>query len=84
MVEMRLVVVAIIAALGYVVTMLGIDVWVHDQTLAEACHGSPGQIWDCLTSVAALAIEYKVVTLIALGITSAILLIREVPALRSR
>jgi|HubBroStandDraft_6_1064221.scaffolds.fasta_scaffold2230641_1 hypothetical protein len=81
---MKLVIVLIITAIAYVLVMLGNDVFAHDQSLAEAVKGSPHQFVHSLGELAALAWQYKVVTLIAVGIAVAVALVRPVPPVKNQ
>jgi hypothetical protein len=81
---MKIVIAVIAAAFGWVVIMIGNDVFAHDQTFAEAWKGSPHQLLHSLGDLAVMAWQYKVVTLIALGILTAVLLVRLVPDIRNQ
>ncbi len=81
---MRFAVWVILTALAYVCYMVGTDVFVHDQTFSEAWKGSPHQFIQSLGQLATMAWQYKVVSLIALGILSAVLLVRLVPDVKNQ
>jgi hypothetical protein len=81
---MRFIMAVIVAAMGYVAYMIGNDVFTHDQTFVEAWKGAPQQFIQSLGQLAVLAWQYKVVTLIALGIVTAVLLVRLVPDIKNQ
>ena len=74
---------AVLAAIGFLLAMLGVDVFMHDQTLAEAWKGSPHQIWHSLGVLAGWAWQYKLGTLLVLAIVTAIVYIRGVPDVKT-
>lgn len=76
--------IALLAAVGFLVAMIVVDVFAHDQTLYEAWKGSPDQFWQSLGSLVLLAWQYKIVTVIAFGLAIAVLFVRGVPDLRNR
>lgn len=79
------IVIAIVATIfGWVVIMIGNDVFAHDQTFSEAWKGSPHQLIQSLSTLAGMAWQYWAVSLIALGILSAVLLVRFVPDIRNQ
>ena len=75
--------VAILAAIVFLLAMLGVDVFVHDQTLYEALKGSPHQIWHYLGVLAVWAWQYKLGTLLVFAIVTAIVYIRRVPDVKA-
>jgi hypothetical protein len=75
--------VAILAAIGFLLAMLGVDVYMHDETLAEAWKGSPHQVWHFLGTLAVWAWQYKLGTLLVFGIVMAIVYIRRVPDVKA-
>ncbi len=81
---MKFVITVIVTAIAYVLVMLGNDVFAHDQSLSEAWKGSPHQFIHSLGELAMLAWQYKVVTLIAIGIITAILIVRLVPDVKNQ
>ena len=74
----------ILTALAYVCYMVTNDVFAHDQTFSEAWKGSPHQLIQSINQLATMAWQYKVVSLIALGILSAVLLVRLVPDVKNQ
>lgn len=81
---MKPVMTVIAAALGYVVYMIGNDVFAHDQTFSEAWKGAPHQFIQSVGQLAWLAWQYWVVTVIALAIATAVLLVRLVPDIKNQ
>jgi len=75
--------IGILVAVVLLLIMLGVDVFSHDQTLSEAIKGSPHQILHYFGVVAALAWQYKIATVLVLGIIIAIVVIRRVPAVKA-
>lgn len=75
--------IAILAAIGFLLVMLGVDVFMHDQTLAEAWKGSPHQVWHFLGVLAGWAWQYKLGTLLVFALVTAIVYIRRVPEVKS-
>ena len=80
----KFVIAAIVAALGFFLGILGIDVFVHDQTVREALDGIGHHAWLALNSFYSTAWQYKVLTLIAIGIVVAIFYVRVVPEIKSQ
>ncbi len=74
----------ILTALAYVCYMIGNDVFAHDQTFSEAWKGSPHQLMQDIGQLATMAWQYKVVSLIVLGIVGAVLLVRLVPDVKNQ
>ena len=75
--------IAILIAVVLLLVMLGMDVWGHDQTLAEALKGSPHQILHYFGVVAKLAWQYKLGTILVFAMVMAIILVRRVPAVKA-
>ena len=81
---MKIILSAIAAAIAWVFIMIGMDVFGHDQTFSEAWKGAPQQFLHSLGDLASLMWQYKVVSLIALGILVAVLIVRLVPDMKNQ
>jgi len=81
---MKVVLTIIAASVAWVFIMIGMDVFGHDQTFSEAWKGSPQQFLHSLGELASLMWQYKVVSLIALGILVAVLIVRLVPDMKNQ
>ncbi len=76
---MKAVLVAIAAAVGFALVMMGVDVFIHDATLTQAWKESPNLLLHSVNWVFALAWQYKLATAVVFGILIAILYVRGVP-----
>jgi hypothetical protein len=81
---MRTVYVLLIAVGIWLLYTLGMDVWVHDQTLVEAIKGSPQQFVDAIGSLFGMAWQYKLAALLVVIVVITILSMRRVPEIKSR
>jgi ABC-type uncharacterized transport system permease subunit len=79
---MRLLFASIIAALGFVLAMIGMDVFAHNQTFHEAFKGLSHQAVDWLSQLFVLAWQYKFVTIVFFAIVIAAIYIRQVPEIK--
>lgn len=82
-VTMKILAASIAAVAGYLLYALGIDVFVHDQTLYEALKGFPYQLSRSLGDLLVMAWQYKFVTLVVLAIATAVVFVRRVPDIRN-
>jgi hypothetical protein len=80
---MKIFVASVAAVAGYLLYALGIDVFVHNETLYEALKGFPYQLSRSLGDLFVMAWQYKFVTLVALGIATGIVYVRRVPEIRN-
>jgi len=81
---MKIVIATFFGTVAFLLGMVGLDILVHNQTLHEAWKGSPDQFVHFLGYLIMLAWQYKFVTLVAFGITTAILIVRVVPEIRNQ
>ena len=81
---MKLLIAAFIGTVAFLFGMIGLDIFVHDQTFHEAWKGTPDQFLYSVGYLMVLAWDYKFVTLIAFGITTAIILVRVVPEIKNQ
>ncbi len=81
---MKIVVALVVAAIGFMVVMTGVDVFVHDETIYEAWKGAPHQIEHWLADLFILAWQYKFVTIVAFAIAMAIVYVRFVPEIKNQ
>ncbi|HZP21853.1 MAG TPA: hypothetical protein VFB04_00320 [Terriglobales bacterium] len=82
--KMKFVFTSLVAVVGFMFAMIGVDVLVHDETLAEAWKGYPHQFIRSLSSLFALAWQYKFVTFIFCAIAMAVLYVRVVPPIKNQ
>jgi hypothetical protein len=81
---MKIVIAMFFGTAAFLLGMIGLDIFVHDQTFSEALKASPNQFMHSLAYLVLLAWNYKFVTLIAFGIATAIILVRIVPEIRNQ
>lgn len=81
---MKILVAGMAAAFAFVMTMIGLDVFVHDQTLREAIHGMSHQSRAALMDLLGLAWQYKAATFIGCAIIIAVFYVRRVPEIRNQ
>lgn len=74
---------AIVVVVGFMLIMLGVDVWIHDETLVEAWKSSPHEFLHYLATLLLLAWQYKLATLVVFAAAIAIVYIRRVPGVKS-
>jgi TRAP-type uncharacterized transport system fused permease subunit len=84
MIRMKFLMASLIAVLGFMFTMIGVDIFVHDETFQEALKGYPSQFIQSVGDLFALAWQYKFVTLVAFAILMAVLFVRGVPEVRNQ
>jgi hypothetical protein len=84
MTKMRFVFASLLAVVGFMFAMIGVDVFVHDETLGEAWKGYPHQFVQSMGSLFALAWQYKFVTFIFCAIALAVLYVRVVPPIKNQ
>jgi len=82
--RMKFLFAAMVAALGFVLAMIGMDVFGHDQTWHEAFRGLPHQFVRSFGDLLGLAWQYKFPTVIAFAIVIAVLYVRRVPEVRNQ
>ena len=82
-VTMKILAASVVAVAGYLLYALGIDVFVHDETLYEALKGFPYQLSRALGDLFAMAWQYKFVTLIVFAIATGVVYVRRVPEIRN-
>ncbi len=82
-VTMKILAASLAAVAGYLLYALGIDVFLHDETLYEALKGFPYQLARALGNLCAMAWQYKFVTLVVLAIATAVVYVRRVPDIRN-
>jgi len=82
-VTMKILAASLATVAGYLLYALGVDVFVHDQTLYEAWKGFPYQLSRSVSDLLALAWQYKFVTLIVFAIATAVVYVRRVPEIRN-
>lgn len=84
MMSMKLLLASMIAALGFMLAMIGMDVIAHDQTFHEAFKGMPHQFAHSLGDLFGLAWQYKFPTIVAFAIVIAVVYVRRVPEVRNQ
>ena len=67
-----------VALAGWLVVLLCIDVWEHDQTLVEALKGAPHQMLDIMGSLWAMGWQFKLGALVVICVVATIFYIRQV------
>lgn len=82
-VTMKILAASLVAVAGYLLYALGIDVYVHDETLYEALKGFPYQLSRSLGNLFAMAWQYKFVTLVVLAIATGVVYVRRVPDIKN-
>jgi hypothetical protein len=80
---MKIFAASLVAVAGYLLYALGIDVFVHDETLYEALKGFPYQLSRSLGDLFVMAWQYKFVTLVVLAMATAVVYVRRVPDIRN-
>lgn len=83
MMRVKFVVPSTVAFIGYLLYMIGIDVFVHDETFYEAWKGSPVQFWRSLSDLCVLAWQYKWATIVVFATAMVIVYIRRVPEIKN-
>jgi len=73
-----------LAALGFVLTLVGMDVFAHDQTYHEVFKGMPIQMVHSVGDLFGLAWQYKFPSFVAFAIAMAVLYVRRVPEIRNQ
>lgn len=84
MTSMKFLSASVVAFFGYVIAMLGVDVFAHDQTFHEAFKGLPNQIAHSFGDLFGLAWQYKFPTIVAFAIVIAVFYVRRVPEVRNQ
>jgi Co/Zn/Cd efflux system component len=75
---------SMVAVFGFVLAMIGMDVFAHNQSFHEAFRGMPNQFVHSLGDLLGLAWQYKFPTVVALAIVIAVLYVRIVPEVRNQ
>jgi TRAP-type uncharacterized transport system fused permease subunit len=84
MFKVKFVMASFVVVLGFMFTMIGVDVFVHNETFQEAWKGYPSQFLQALRDLLLLAWQYKFVTIVAFAIAIAVLFVRRVPEIRNQ
>jgi len=84
MTKMKFLGASLLAVVGFMFAMIGVDIFVHDETMAEALKGYPHQFLQSLGSLFVLAWQYKFVTFVFCAIALAVLYVRVVPPIKNQ
>jgi hypothetical protein len=84
MISMKWLLASMVAAFGFLLVMIGMDVFGHDQSFHEAFKGMPHQLARSLGDLVGLAWEYKFPTIVAFAIVIAVFYVRRVPEIRNQ
>lgn len=82
--SMKLLFASMVAVFGFLLAMIGMDVFAHNQSFHEALRGMPNQFRHSLLDLLGLAWQYKFPTVVAFAIVIAVLYVRGVPEVRNQ
>jgi len=80
--RMKMLFAGFVAALGFVLAMIGMDVFAHDQSFHEAVKGLSHQTVEWLGQLCVLAWQYKFVTAVFIAVVLAAIYVRQVPEVK--